>query len=164
MTELTGQASEAGTIDRLMAGWVADVETPDACAAHLLCDRWPADAVAFRFVAEDMSAVDLTFGELADRSRRLATGLAARGVTRGDRVPVMMSKREELVITLLALWRLGAVHVPLFTAFAAGAARMRSSLSCQLDGLSRGLAVSRLAASARFVSAGAADSKAQPSS
>ena len=85
MTELTGQASEAGTIDRLMAGWVADVETPDACAAHLLCDRWPADAVAFRFVAEDMSAVDLTFGELADRSRRLATGLAARGVTRGDR-------------------------------------------------------------------------------
>ena len=55
MTELTGQASEAGTIDRLMAGWVADVETPDACAAHLLCDRWPADAVAFRFVAEDMS-------------------------------------------------------------------------------------------------------------
>ena len=37
----------------------------------------------------------------------------------------MMSKREELVITLLALWRLGAVHVPLFTAFAAGAARMR---------------------------------------
>ena len=125
MTERTGQAHEAGTIDRLMAGWVADVETPDACAAHLLCDRWPADAVAFRFVAEDMSAVDLTFGELADRSRRLATGLAARGVTRGDRVPVMMSKREELVITLLALWRLGAVHVPLFTAFAAGAARMR---------------------------------------
>ncbi|MWD30657.1 AMP-binding protein, partial [Aquicoccus sp. SCR17] len=115
MTERTGQASEAGTIDRLMAGWVADVETPDACTAHLLCDRWPADAVAFRFVAEDMSAVDLTFGELADRSRRLATGLAARGVTRGDRVPVMMSKREELVITLLALWRLGAVHVPLFT-------------------------------------------------
>ena len=125
MTERTGQASEAGTIDRLMAGWVADVETPDACTAHLLCDRWPADAVAFRFVAEDMSAVDLTFGELADRSRRLATGLAARGVTRGDRVPVMMSKREELVITLLALWRLGAVHVPLFTAFAEGAARMR---------------------------------------
>ena len=125
MTERTGQDHEAGTIDRLMAGWVADVETPDACAAHLLCDRWPADAVAFRFVAEDMSAVDLTFGELADRSRRLATGLAARGVTRGDRVPVMMSKREELVITLLALWRLGAVRVPLFTAFAAGAARMR---------------------------------------
>ncbi|PZP18242.1 MAG: AMP-dependent synthetase, partial [Kocuria rhizophila] len=50
MTERTGQAHEAGTIDRLMAGWVADVETPDACAAHLLCDRWPADAVAFRFV------------------------------------------------------------------------------------------------------------------
>ena len=66
MTERTGQAHEAGTIDRLMAGWVADVETPDACAAHLLCDRWPADAVAFRFVAEDMSAVDLPFGELAD--------------------------------------------------------------------------------------------------
>ena len=135
MTERTGQASETGTIGRLMAGWVADVETPDACAARLLCDRWPADAVAFRFVAEDMSAVELTFGELADRSRRLATGLASRGVTRGDRVPVMMSSREELVITLLALWRLGAVHVPLFTAFAAGAARTR------IDGAGAGLVV-----------------------
>ena len=113
------------TIDRLMAGWVAEVDTPDACAAQLLCDRWPADDVAFRFVAEDMTAVDLTFGELAERSRRLASGLAARGVRRGDRVPVMMSKREELVVTALALWRLGAVHVPLFTAFAAGAAQTR---------------------------------------
>jgi acetyl-CoA synthetase len=36
-----------------------------------------------------------------------------------------MGKRPELVVTMLAIWRLGAVHVPLFTAFATGAIQMR---------------------------------------
>jgi len=36
-----------------------------------------------------------------------------------------MPKRPELVVTVLAIWRLGAVHVPLFTAFARGAITLR---------------------------------------
>jgi len=40
-------------------------------------------------------------------------------------VAVLMRKRLELVVSLLAIWRLGAVHVPLFTAFAPGAIDMR---------------------------------------
>lgn len=37
---------------------------PDACAAELLCDRHPAEAVAFTVVEADLSATDLTYGEL----------------------------------------------------------------------------------------------------
>ncbi|SEC56063.1 acetyl-CoA synthetase [Amycolatopsis tolypomycina] len=109
--------------------WLAAYGAAEADVAHLLCDRHDADAVAFTFVGPDLAARDLTYGELACRSRRLATVLAARGVRRGDRVPVLMGKRPELVTTLLAIWRIGAVHVPLFTAFATGAIRMRVEAS-----------------------------------
>ncbi|MEC3951736.1 AMP-binding protein [Nocardia sp. CDC153] len=97
----------------------------DANAAELLCDRHPADAVAFTFVQPDLSSVDVTFGELREKSERVAAGLAELGVVEGDRVATLMGKSQELVIALLAIWRLGAVHVPLFTAFAPGAIAMR---------------------------------------
>jgi acetyl-CoA synthetase len=112
-------------IDDTVARWLNQYASPEANVATLLCDRHDPDAVAFRFVDEHLFGSTITYGELADRSRRLATALADRGVEREDRVAVLMSKRPELVVTLLALWRLGAVHVPLFTAFADGAIRLR---------------------------------------
>ncbi|MDN5860873.1 MAG: AMP-binding protein [Pseudonocardia sp.] len=112
-------------IDETLARWLARYRAGDADVAALLCDGHDPAAVAFTFVAPDLTATTLTYGELGERSRRLATGLAGLGVGHGDRVPVLMGKRPELVVTLLAIWRLGAVHVPLFTAFATGAIRMR---------------------------------------
>ncbi|MEU4315041.1 AMP-binding protein [Nocardia sp. NPDC024068] len=101
----------------------------DACAAYLLCDRHPAEDVAFTVIDEDLSAVDLTYGELRERSRRCAAALAGLGVGPGDRVATLMAKSADLVVVLLGLWRCGAVHVPLFTAFAppAIAFRLRAS-------------------------------------
>ncbi|WP_431879554.1 AMP-binding protein [Amycolatopsis sacchari] len=116
-------------VQPVVDAWLAAYDTADTDVAHLLCDRHDADAVAFTFVEPDLTSRDVTYGELADRSRRLATVLAGRGVERGDRVPVLMGKRPELVTTLLAIWRLGAVHVPLFTAFATGAIQMRVEAS-----------------------------------
>ncbi|MGB6244822.1 AMP-binding protein [Gordonia sp. (in: high G+C Gram-positive bacteria)] len=106
--------------------WLTEYRSPQASAAHLLCDRHPADAVAFTLVEPDLSAESMTWGQLADESRRMATVLAAEGVQRGECVPVLLGKRRALVVTLLALWRLGAVHVPLFTAFATGAVELRT--------------------------------------
>ena len=37
---------------------------PQASAVNLLCDRHPADAVAFTVVEPDLSGRDWTFGEL----------------------------------------------------------------------------------------------------
>ncbi|BBG05120.1 MULTISPECIES: AMP-binding protein [Pseudonocardia] len=112
-----------------LSRWLQEYGSPGANAAELLCDRHDPAAVAFRFVDVaadgDPSCTTTTYGDLAEGSRRLATALAGRGIRRGDRVAVLMSKRPELVLTLLAIWRLGAVHVPLFTAFAEGAIRLR---------------------------------------
>ena len=112
-------------IGHTVQGWLSEYASPEANIANLLCDRHDPEAVAFRFADEDLTGSTMTYGELADRSRRLATALAQRGVGPADRVAVLLSRRPELVVTLLALWRLGAVHVPLFTAFADGAIRLR---------------------------------------
>ncbi|MGH3253461.1 MAG: AMP-binding protein [Trebonia sp.] len=106
-------------------GWLGEATADDADAAWLLCDRHDPGAHAFTFVRADLSARVVTYGELADRSRRMAAVLRSQGVERGHRVGVLMGKRLELIVSLLAIWRLGAVHVPLFTAFAPRAIEMR---------------------------------------
>ncbi|TSD93542.1 AMP-binding protein [Skermania sp. ID1734] len=108
---------------------LADYDTPTACAAELLCDRHPAEAVACTVIDEDLSATDLTYGQLREQSARFATALAELGVGPGDRVATLMGKSAELVITLLGIWRCGAVHVPLFTAFAPPAIAFRLQAS-----------------------------------
>lgn len=121
-------AAEAGAGQDVAArvrSWLDVFDTTEACAAELLCDRHDPADIAFTFVGPDLGSRDVTYGELADASRRLATALAERGVGAGDNVAVLMGKRFELVVTLLAIWRLGAVHVPLFTAFATPAIEMR---------------------------------------
>ena len=55
---------------------------------------------------------EITFGEVADRSARLAGALAARGVSRGDVVMTVVGNRPEWAYATLACWRLGAVAQP----------------------------------------------------
>lgn len=93
--------------------------------AELICDRHARDgAVALLYDTPDGTA-SITFEELAERSTGLAATLAAHGVRPGARVAVLLPKSPELVITVLAIWRLGAVHVPLFTAFGPDAVTYR---------------------------------------
>ncbi|GAC69252.1 AMP-binding protein [Gordonia soli] len=115
-------------VDRAVQEWLATFGATDADAASLLVDRQEPSAVAFTTVEVDgdrLIATNLTFGELADASKRFATALADLGIGRGDTVGVLMGKRSELVVSLLAIARLGAIYIPLFTAFAAPAIEMR---------------------------------------
>jgi O-succinylbenzoic acid--CoA ligase len=57
----------------------------------------------------------LTYRQLAADSDAVAAGLAAAGVTAGDRVALLLGNRIEFVSTLLACLRLGAICVPLGT-------------------------------------------------
>jgi acetyl-CoA synthetase len=99
------------------------------CAAHLLCDRHPGDQIAFTVVEPDLSTCDLTYGELRDRSTSFAAALHSLGVEPGDGVAVLMGKSADLIVALLGIWRRGAVHIPLFTAFAAPAIALRLDAS-----------------------------------
>jgi acetyl-CoA synthetase len=71
---------------------------------------------ALRIIGEDGSDRSYSFAELAARSDRLATALAAGGVAPGDRVMVMLGNQVELWESMLAVMKLGAVIMPATTA------------------------------------------------
>ncbi|HXK08395.1 MAG TPA: AMP-binding protein [Vicinamibacteria bacterium] len=54
----------------------------------------------------------LSFGEVEERSRRMAAVLAARGLREGDRLVVQVANRVEILDLLLACLKLRAVFVP----------------------------------------------------
>ncbi|HLE84104.1 MAG TPA: AMP-binding protein [Thermoanaerobaculia bacterium] len=60
-----------------------------------------------------------TYGELLAAAEALAAGLAERGLGPGDRVAFLSGNRPELVAAHLAVLRLGAVAVPVNTAYRA---------------------------------------------
>jgi acyl-coenzyme A synthetase/AMP-(fatty) acid ligase len=63
-------------------------------------------------LAADGARREIGFGEVADRSARLAGALAGRGVARGDAVMTLIGNRPEWVYAMVACWRLGAVAQP----------------------------------------------------
>ncbi|MFT4085422.1 MAG: class I adenylate-forming enzyme family protein [Nocardioides sp.] len=67
------------------------------------------------FIVTDEHA--FSYREIAARVGRMAAGLAARGVRRGDHVAVLLGNRPEYVVAKYALSRLGAVMVPLNVRF-----------------------------------------------
>jgi crotonobetaine/carnitine-CoA ligase len=57
-----------------------------------------------------------TYGALAEDTRRVAAGLAELGVRGGDKVVIHLANCPEMLLTVFALARLGAVAVPSNTA------------------------------------------------
>ena len=62
--------------------------------------------------------VTYTYAELLDKVARFAGALRAQGVTHGDRVLIYMPMIPEALIAMLAVARLGAIHVVTFGGFA----------------------------------------------
>jgi acetyl-CoA synthetase len=58
-----------------------------------------------------------TYGELSESSNRLANALGELGVHPGDRVGVVLSQRLETVVAHAAIYKLGAIAVPLSVLF-----------------------------------------------
>ena len=79
----------------------------------ILCDQHDPSALAV--VCQSASGTStLTFGELRDRSLRLASALRCEaGVRSGDCVGVMLPKTSEVHVCAVALARLGATYLPL---------------------------------------------------
>lgn len=85
--------------------------------ANVLCERHDQNKVAFYYENEQGEKHTYTYGELNSLSKKFATVLKNAGVVKGSRVAVLLPKGPETFISALAMWRLGAVYVPLFTAF-----------------------------------------------
>ena len=78
-------------------------------------------AAADRVCLRD-GAVELTYAEVARRVEAVAEQFAAMGVGRGDVVAVMLPNRVELLLGLMAAWRLGAAATPINPVFTANEA------------------------------------------
>lgn len=61
----------------------------------------------------------ITYGDLARRVDRVAAGLLRLGVKRGDHVALWMTNRPEWIYVQFAVYRIGAVLLPVYTRFKA---------------------------------------------
>ena len=90
----------------------------EQCLAH------PADQVALVDMHAD-GPVDVSFGALSGMVDGLARALRTR-VQAGDRVGVLLSQTPWCAAAHLAIWKIGAISVPLFKLFKRDALRSRS--------------------------------------
>lgn len=111
--------------------WLQEYGGDKVSVADFLCDRHARipERVALYYENEAGESSKFTFAELKELSSKMAGFLQGAGVQKGDRVAVMLPKSPEIIISALAIWRLGAVYQPLFTAFGpeAIAYRMKDS-------------------------------------
>jgi len=84
----------------------------ECCDRHALPGR-----IALFWEGRDASSETWTFVQLQEQAARFANFLLAQGVKPGDRVAGLLPRTAELLIVVLATWRIGAVYQPLFTAF-----------------------------------------------
>lgn len=84
-------------------------------------DRWqkPEDAVlpAIIWESETGETRTLTYGDLFDIVAKLAGGLKKAGFVRGDAIGIYLPMIPETVISLLAINRIGAIAVPVFSGY-----------------------------------------------
>ena len=77
------------------------------------------DKVAIMWEGEPGDLRNITYSQLQDEVSRVANGLKALGVAKGDRVCIYMPMTPELAFTMLACARIGAIHSVVFGGFSA---------------------------------------------
>ena len=116
MRDYRGAAGSFNYTQTAAQGLQGSLEALNACVE--CCDRHvAAGGVALYWEGRDGRSAEYTFATLQAQAQRMANVLKAQGVGQGDRVAGLLPRTVELLVTVLATWRLGAVYQPLFTAF-----------------------------------------------
>ena len=84
-----------------------------------VCDRWATDEKkpALLYEGPTGNVQTFSFDELKVFTDRLANVFVAHGIKRGDRVGILLPQRPEAAISHIAIYKMGAVALPLFTQF-----------------------------------------------
>ncbi len=80
---------------------------------------------ALVFENDDASVTTYSFGQLKSLSDKLALALTGLGITRGDRVAILLPQSLETAVTHAAVYKLGGIALPLFTLFGPDALEYR---------------------------------------
>ncbi len=84
-----------------------------------VCDRWAAlDPERAAIIDVDPARPEVTtFGALRESSNRLANALRGLGIGPGDRVAVFLPQGAEAITAQIAVYKLGAIVLPLAAVF-----------------------------------------------
>src|SRR3954462_11879405 len=77
--------------------------------ARDVCFKHPADKLAMIHEDPQGNVREVLWGELQENTNRFANVLAARGVTKGDRVAMLLPPTPETAAAFLATWHVGAI-------------------------------------------------------
>ncbi len=95
-----------------------------------VCDRWAAvdsGRTALLDVSASGAVEAVSYGDLRARSNRIANMLRLRGIERGDRVAILLPQCREVAEIHIAVYKLGAVTLPLAALFGVEALGYRLS-------------------------------------
>ncbi len=92
-------------------------------------DERDRNRTALIYEGEDGTVRRYTYGELLSEVNKLAHALKDMGIGEGDRVGIYLPMVPEVVFSLLAISRIGAIAVPLFSGFGEEALVVRLSIS-----------------------------------
>jgi acetyl-CoA synthetase len=96
---------------------------------HNMLDKYagtPVDnRLAIKSETEDGVARTLTYEELREQVSILAAGLRSLGLRKADAIGVFMPMVPEIVVAMLAIIKIGAIFLPLFSGFGAAAIASR---------------------------------------
>jgi acetyl-CoA synthetase len=85
-----------------------------------VCDRWAASEpgrIAIFHVGANGAVQEISYGALRGSSNRLANALAAHGISRGDRVAILLPQAPAVAASHIAIYKLGAIALPLAILF-----------------------------------------------
>ncbi|KQV73340.1 AMP-binding protein [Rhizobium sp. Root1220] len=91
-------------------------------------DDWASrepERVCLEHFSPDGDHLSLTYRELAERSSSLANSLVSLGLKRGDRIALLLPQSFETVIAHVAIYKMGAIAVPLALLFGVEALEYR---------------------------------------
>lgn len=118
---------EWSDLEELREDW--EWEIPEKVnMAYYMCDRWAENRTDVALIAEDPGGGNersYTYFQMQTLANRLANYLSEQGIERGDRVGIFLPQQAETIITHLAIWKLGAVSVPLSLLFGPSALSYR---------------------------------------
>src|SRR5437868_2833188 len=92
------------------------LEEPTMCAAFQVTAAERPDQVAIRTKGDELT---ITWGEYADRVKKLAAGLAALGLERGQTIGLMLNNRPEFHLVDTAAMHLGATPYSVYNTYTA---------------------------------------------
>ncbi|WP_019140672.1 acyl-CoA synthetase [Noviherbaspirillum massiliense] len=95
--------------------------------AEVCCARWAKDRsrIAIHFEDEAGHTATLTYASLQEQANRLSNVLARLGVTRGDRVAIILPQQGETAVAHMACYQSGAIAMPLSILFGPDALEYR---------------------------------------